>query len=77
MNSIKFPRRRPRVDSISFRSFFWLLRMESAYQVTNHARALHALGPIARDRVPMDRTAIFVARALKLAKLTPALRRIE
>lgn len=33
MNSIRYPRRRPRVESVSFRGFFWVLVREAAVRI--------------------------------------------
>lgn len=33
MNSIRRPRRRPRVDSMNFRTFFWVLLREAALRI--------------------------------------------
>lgn len=33
MNTLRKPRKRPRVDSVSFRTFGWLLEREAAYQM--------------------------------------------
>lgn len=33
MNSIRRPRNRPRVKSVNFRSFWWLVRRQAALQI--------------------------------------------
>jgi len=77
MNTIKKPRKRPRVDSINFHSFYWAVRLEAAFMVTRRNAELEHFQEFRRERVVLDRTGILVARALKLVRLTPALRRLD
>lgn len=76
MNTIRKPRARPRVDSVNFRTFFWLLRVESAFMVYRTWYETASRDHFGRERVPMDRTAIFVARSLKLTRTYTRLRRL-
>lgn len=43
-NSIARPRRRPRVRSSSFRSFWWLVRHEGAFQILQSVGSLSTWG---------------------------------
>lgn len=76
MNTIRRPRRRPRLDSVNFRTFYWLVRMEAAFQVTRmYWWLVHQVG-VDRHLVPMDRPHLYVNRARKLYELNPHIRRI-
>lgn len=54
MNTIRTRRRRPRVESISFRTFFWLLRCEAAWCVDTAWFQQH--GGLQASRVSWVRT---------------------
>ena len=49
MNTIRRPRRRPRVDSLNFRTCWWLIAYEAAYQVLRHSWSLHNTSALTRS----------------------------
>jgi hypothetical protein len=48
-NSIQRPRQRPRVESVNFRTLWWLAAFEAAYRMECAFWTLKLGGPLSRD----------------------------
>jgi len=48
MNTIRRARRRPRVDSLSFRTCWWLIAYEAAFRIMSGHWSLHRVEPLTR-----------------------------
>jgi hypothetical protein len=46
MNTLRQPRQRPRVESVNFRTLWWLLRRESYYVVATRGGELDPAGQL-------------------------------
>lgn len=76
MNSIRQPRRRPRVTSVNFRTLWWLVRCEAAYHVDHAWFSTLRFPPRSRREWLWCYTPHRWMWALRLVEKHPELRRL-
>lgn len=77
MNSIRRPRRRPRVTSVNFRTLWWLVAFEAAYQIEAEWWRLCARGVLSRTEFMFDRLHSWRRRASRLLDVSYGVRILE